>query len=178
MLFTKTSLSGAYLVDPERHTDSRGYFARTWCQDEFAQMGLNPHLVQCSTSFNLKAGTLRGMHYQVAPFAETKLVRCTRGAIFDVIVDLRPGSPTYANWLSVELNQENQRAIYIPENFAHGFQTLVDNAEVFYQMSEFYHPECSRGFCWDDPIFQISWPEVDHRTVSEKDQSYAPYLEG
>jgi dTDP-4-dehydrorhamnose 3,5-epimerase len=170
MKFSPTKMSGVWVVDLERHEDERGFFARSWCQREFAQHGLNPNLVQCNVSFNRKRGTLRGMHYQVAPHAEAKLVRCTRCAIFDVAVDLRPDSPTYRQWLSIELAAENGRALYIPEGFSHGFQTLADDSEVFYQMSEFFHPECARGLRWNDPAFGIIWP-APNPTISDRDQN-------
>ena len=157
MKFTETKLKGAFIIDVEPREDERGFFARSWCEDEFKKLGLNPRLAQCNISFNKNRGTLRGMHYQVAPFAEAKLVRCTMGAIHDVIIDLRPDSPTIKQWISVELTAENHKALYIPEDFAHGFQTLTDNTEVFYQMSEFYHPECVRGARWDDPAFSVKW---------------------
>ena len=170
MKFSPTKLSGVWLVDLERREDERGFFARSWCQSEFERHGLNPRLVQCNVSFNRKRGTLRGMHYQVAPHAEAKLVRCTRGAIFDVAVDLRPESPTYRHWVGVELTAENGRALYIAEGFAHGFQTLADDSEVFYQMSEFFHPECARGLRWNDPAFGISWPSPNP-IISDRDQN-------
>lgn len=168
MKFTETKLKGAFIIDIEPREDERGFFARSWCEDEFKKHGLNPRLAQCNISFNKKKGTLRGMHYQVAPFAEAKLVRCTRGAIYDVIIDLRPDSPTFKRWVSVELAAENHRALYVPEDFAHGFQTLMDNTEVFYQMSEFYHPECARGVRWNDVAFEIVWPILDV-VISEND---------
>jgi len=170
MKFSPTKLPGVWIVDLEKHDDERGFFARSWCQQEFEQHGLNPRLVQCSVSFNHKKGTLRGMHYQIAPHEEAKLVRCTRGAIYDVAVDLRPASPTRKQWLGVELTAENGRALYISEGFAHGFQTLADNAEVFYQMSEFYHPESARGVRWDDPQLAIRWPVAD-KIISPRDQA-------
>ncbi|MGD9239886.1 MAG: dTDP-4-dehydrorhamnose 3,5-epimerase [Desulfobacterales bacterium] len=169
MKFSETELSGAFLIDPELLEDERGFFARTCCRKEFEQHGLNPDWVQCSISYNKCKGTLRGMHYQVAPYAEAKLVRCTMGAIYDVIIDLRTESKTFMQWISVELTAENRKMIFIPEGFAHGFQTLVDNAEVFYQMSSFYDPECARAVRWNDPQFKIRWPEAN-RTMSEKDQ--------
>lgn len=171
MIFTETKLKGAFIIEIEPREDERGFFARSWCEDEFQQHGLNTRLVQCNISYNKKRGTLRGMHYQIAPFAETKLVRCTMGAIFDVIVDLRRDSPTYMQWISVELTAENRRALYVPDEFAHGFQTLTDNTEVFYQMSEFYHAECSRGIRWDDPAIGIAWPLQDQVILSGKDKS-------
>ena len=168
MIFTETKLKGAFIIDIEPREDERGFFARSWGEDEFKKHGLNPRLVQCNISFNKKRGTLRGMHYQIAPFAEAKLVRCTTGAIYDVIIDLRNDSPTFKKWFSVELSAENRRALYVPEDFAHGFQTLVDNTEVFYQMSEFYHSECSRGLRWNDVAFEIEWP-ISDVVISEND---------
>lgn len=171
MLFTETRLPGAFIIDIEPHNDERGFFARSWCAEEFEKLGLNPRLSQCNISFNKKLGTLRGMHYQAVPFPEAKLVRCTMGAIYDVIIDLRVDSPTFRQWFAVELTAENRRAIYVPENFAHGFQTLIDNAEVFYQMSEFFHPEYARGIRWDDTAFGIEWP-IPHPILSEKDLDF------
>ena len=172
MIFTETKLRGAYLIDLGKHEDERGFFARSWCAEEFESHGLNARLVQCNISFNKKRGTLRGMHYQAAPYEEAKLVRCTMGALYDVIIDLRSNSPTYKEWVSVELTAQNRRAFYVPEGFAHGFQTLVDETEVFYQMSEFFHPECARGIRWDDPAFGISWP-IFNPIVSERDSFFA-----
>lgn len=171
MIFTETKLKDAFIVDIEPHRDERGFFTRSWCAEEFETHGLDTRLAQCSISFNKKRGTLRGMHYQVEPFPEAKVVRCTMGAIYDVIIDLRPDSPTFKQWVAVELTAENRRALYVPDDFAHGFQTLVDHTEVFYQMSEFYHPECTRGVRWDDPAFGIEWP-VDNKMVSLKDSEH------
>ncbi|HLO13704.1 MAG TPA: dTDP-4-dehydrorhamnose 3,5-epimerase [Anaerolineales bacterium] len=171
MIFTETRLKGAFTIDLEPRTDERGFFARAWCEDEFKKHGLNPRLVQCNISFNKKQGTLRGMHYQAEPYPEAKLVRCMMGAVYDVIIDLRPDSATFKQWISVELTAENRTAIYIPEGLAHGFQTLVDNTELFYQMSEFYHPECVRGVRWDDPVFGIKWPIKD-MILSKRDNEY------
>lgn len=171
MLFTETALKGAYIVDLELREDERGFFARSWCEDEFKEHGLNPRLVQCNVSFNKNRGTLRGMHYQAEPFPEAKLVRCTMGAIYDVIIDLCADSPTFKQWFAVELSAENRRALYIPESFAHGFQTLTENTEVFYQMSEFYHPECARGVRWNDPAFGIEWP-VENKILSKRDDTF------
>lgn len=173
MIFTETELKGAYLIDLDKHEDERGFFARAWCVDEFEKLGLNSRLLQCNISFNKKLGTLRGLHYQSAPYQEAKIVRCTMGALYDVIVDLRDYSPTFKKWFSVELTALNRRALYVPEGFAHGFQTLVDNTEVFYQMSEFFHPECARGVRWDDPAFGIVWP-VSDAIISKKDINFAP----
>jgi dTDP-4-dehydrorhamnose 3,5-epimerase len=174
MHFIPVSLLGAYVIEPDALEDDRGFFARTWCQQEFDKKGLDPHLVQCNISFNKKRGTLRGMHCQVSPFAETKLVRCTQGAIYDVIVDLRPESQTYLQWTAIELTAENRKALYVPKGFAHGFQTLEDSSEVFYQMSEFYAPDYARGFRWNDPQFNINWPEPVSM-ISERDQAYEKY---
>lgn len=175
MIFTETKLKGAFILNIEPLEDNRGFFARSWCEDEFKKHGLNPRLVQCNISFNKKRGTLRGMHYQAAFYAEAKVVRCTMGAIYDVIIDLRSDSPTFKQWISVELTAENRRALYVPEDFAHGFQSLVDNTEVFYQMSEFYHPECARGVRWNDPVFGIDWPTESH-IISRQDREYTDFL--
>jgi len=169
MKFTETKLKGAFIIEIELIKDERGFFARTWCKKEFSEYGLNPNLAQCNISFNKKKGTIRGMHYQDDPYQEAKLVRCTRGSIFDVIIDIRPDSNTFQKWISVELTSTNQKMLYIPEGFAHGFQTLEDNTEVFYQMSEYYHPECARGIRWDDPKLGITWPDVEHRIISGND---------
>ncbi len=174
MLFRETKLKGAFIVDIEPREDERGFFARSWAVEEFTEHGLDPRLVQCSLSYNKRRGTLRGMHYQVAPFAEAKLVRCSMGAIYDVIVDLRPDSPTLKQWISVELTQSNRRALYVPVDFAHGFQTLQDDSEIFYQMSEFFHPECARGARWNDPAFGIDWP-IPSPILSERDRSYPDF---
>src|SRR5262249_19756323 len=156
--FTETDLQGAFLVELEKREDERGFFARSWCQKEFADRGLNSRLVQCNISFNKRQGTLRGLHYQAAPHEEVKLVRCTRGALYDVIVDLRPKSPTYKRHLGFELTPDNYRMLFIPKNFTHGFQTLKDNTEIFYQISKFFVPSCTRGVRWNDPAFGITWP--------------------
>lgn len=176
MKFTETKLKGAYIIEPELITDERGFFARSWCQQEFEKRGLNPKLVQCNISFNHKKGTLRGMHYQAKPYEEAKLVRCTKGGIYDVIIDLRAESPTFKQWDAVELTAENYQMLYVPEGFAHGFQTLVDNSEVFYQISEFYHPESARGVRWDEPIFGIEWPDEERRVISDKDGIYPDFI--
>lgn len=175
MIFTETKLKGAFLIEPERFEDKRGFFARTWCQREFLAHGLNPRLVQSSISFNKKKGTLRGMHYQVAPYEEVKLVRCTKGAIYDVVIDLRPESPTFKHYAAVVLTTDNRKMLYIPERCAHGFQTLEDDTEVFYQMSEFYEPTCARGVRWDDPVFAIEWPPAD-RIIIERDRNYPDFV--
>jgi dTDP-4-dehydrorhamnose 3,5-epimerase len=175
MLFTQTDLEGAYILELERLEDERGFFARTWCQQEFSDWGLDANLLQCSISFNKKKGTLRGMHLQLPPSAETKLVRCTQGAIYDVIIDLRSNSRTYMQWTAVELTAENRKALYIPKGFAHGFQTLEDNTEIFYQMSEFYNSDFARGFRWNDPNFDIHWPEAV-TMMSGRDQEYKDFI--
>ncbi len=174
MIFERTKLGGVYTIDAELHEDRRGFFARTWCQKEFEDHGLNPRLVQCNISFNLKKGTLRGMHYQEAPFEEAKLVRCTMGAICDVVVDLRPDSPTFREYLAMTLSAENRKMLYIPEKFAHGFITLEDNTEVFYQMSEFYSQESARGFRWNDPFFGVRLP-IEVAVISERDRDYPDF---
>jgi dTDP-4-dehydrorhamnose 3,5-epimerase len=175
VIFRETPLPGAFLVEPERLEDERGFFARTWCAREFAERGLNAALAQCSTSYNARCGTLRGMHYQAAPHEEAKLVRCTRGAIHDVIVDLRPGSATYCRWFAAELTEANGVALYVPEGFAHGFQTLADRTEVLYQISEFHAPQASRGVRWDDPAFAIEWPRTEARIMSARDGAYPDF---
>ena len=174
MIFTETKLKGAFIIEPERLEDERGFFARTFCRKEFEAHGLNPNLVQCSVSYNRLKGTLRGMHYQIPPHEEAKLIRCTMGAIYDVMLDLRPNSPTYRQWVSAELTGENRLTLYVPEGIAHGFQTLQDQTEVLYQMSEFYNAESARGVRWDDPFFAIQWlgkPLV----ISRKDESYRDF---
>jgi len=175
MRFYETQIKGAFLIEPEKNKDERGFFARVWCQRDFEEHGLNPRLVQCSISFNKKKGTLRGMHYQAVPFAEAKLVRCTRQSIYDVIVDLRPESLTFKQHLAVVLSAENHKMLYVPEGCAHGFQTLEDNAEVFYQMSEFYSPEHCRGVRWNDPAFGIVWPIADP-IMLQRDKSYPDFV--
>ena len=169
LIFTEIQLNGAFLIEPEYFEDERGFFARTWCKQEFEQHGLSSKLVQCNISFNRKKGTLRGMHYQEAPYEETKLVRCTKGAIYDVVIDLRPDSQTFREWFSIELTEDNRKMLYIPEGFAHGFLTLTDNTEVFYQMSEFYAPGHAKGVRWNDPAFNIMWP-IEVNVISEKDK--------
>ena len=171
MKFTKTDIEDVYLVDLDLLEDERGFFARSWCKNEFREQGLNIDIVQCNISYNNTKGTIRGMHLQTKPFKESKLVRCTQGSMFDVLIDLRENSDTFRKWISVILNSGNRKMVYIPEGVAHGFQTLEDDTEVFYQMSEFYHPECAMGFRWDDPAFEISWP-LEPMLISEKDMSY------
>ncbi|GJQ58175.1 MAG: dTDP-4-dehydrorhamnose 3,5-epimerase [Candidatus Scalindua sp. AMX11] len=174
MIFTETKLKGAFVIEPEKVEDKRGFFARTWCKREFEAHCLNPNLVQCNISFNKKRGILRGMHYQEAPHEEVRLVRCTMGAVCDVIVDLRPGSQTFKQWISVELTAKGRKMLYVPEGFAHGFLTLENDTEVFYQMSEFYAPQSARGVRWNDPAFDIKWP-ADVVVISEKDERYPDY---
>lgn len=175
MKFLETDLKGAYIIETEPIFDDRGFFARSWCQREFLEHGLNPSLVQCNISFNAKKCTLRGMHYQSKPHEEAKLVRCIRGSIYDVIIDIRPDSSTFKSWFAIELRSEKYNMLYIPEGFAHGFLTLEDNTEVFYQMSDFYYPELAKGIRWDDPLFAIKWPKISQLIISEKDSSYSFY---
>jgi dTDP-4-dehydrorhamnose 3,5-epimerase len=181
MKFIETRLKGAFVIELEKKEDERGFFARTYCRREFESRGLNPNVVQCNISYNRTRGTLRGMHYQVSPHEEAKLVGCIRGAIYDVVIDLRPDSPMYCQWMALELSGHNSahcslpaadfKMIYIPEGFAHGFQTLEDNTLVSYQISEFYHPESARGIRWDDPMFGIEWP-IHDKVISDRDRSY------
>ena len=172
MIFTQTSLQDAYIVDIEPRRDERGYFARVWCSREFEAQGLKTDLVQCNVAYNHKKGILRGMHYQQQAHAEVKLVRCTRGAVYDVIVDLRVDSPSYLKWTGVELTEENHRMLYVPEGFAHGYVTLQDDSELFYQVSQFYAPGAEGGVRWDDPAVGIDWPETGELLISEKDRSW------
>jgi dTDP-4-dehydrorhamnose 3,5-epimerase len=171
MIFHQTILPGAFEIHLEPMGDERGHFARTWCRKEFANHGLNSALVQCSLSFNTHKGTLRGLHYQASPWEETKLVRCTRGAFYDVVVDLRPNSPTFTRWIGITLTATNGVMVYIPEGCAHGFLTLEDNSEMLYQMSEFYHPEAACGVRWNDPLFGIIWPAAVN-VISDRDRFY------
>jgi dTDP-4-dehydrorhamnose 3,5-epimerase len=176
MIFQETNLKGAFEIHLEPRADERGFFARSWCRNEFESHKLSSRLVQCNISFNSRKGTLRGMHYQVPPFAEAKVVRCTRGSIYDVIIDLRPESPTFREWVAFVVTPEKRNMVYVPEGYAHGFLTLEDNTEVFYQMSEFYDAESARGLRWDDPAFQISWPGTVE-VISERDRSYPNFEE-
>ena len=164
-------LSGAFLIELQLISDERGFFARTWCTEEFERLGLNPKLVQCSISWNARRGTLRGLHYQTEPYAEAKLIRCCSGAIYDVIVDLRPASPTYGKWIAAELTSENRQMLYVPEGFAHGFQTLIDDTEISYQISASYQPDHARGVRWNDPAFGIEWP-ISHPILSARDRAF------
>lgn len=176
MKFIKTKLEGAYIITPEKRSDDRGFFARIWCEDEFKARGLNTNLVQANASRSFHKGTLRGMHYQLPPFAETKLVRCTKGAIYDVIIDLRPSSKTYKEWIGVELTEENHTMLYAPEGFAHGFLTLTDNAEVTYLVTAFYNSEHERGLRYNDPAFGINWL-APITNISDKDAAHPDYKE-
>lgn len=175
MIFTETNLKGAFIIEPQRLEDDRGFFARTWCQEEFEAYGLRPRWVQSNISFNKHRGTLRGMHYQAPPHQEVKLIRCTAGVIYDVIIDLRPASATFKHYASVTLTAENCTMLYAPEGFAHGFLTLEDNTEIFYQMSAFYAPECARGVRWNDPAFGIHWPSAV-KVISERDRGYPDFI--
>lgn len=174
MIFEETAVPGAFVIDIEPHEDERGLFARTFCRDEFEAHGLEPAVAQCSLSFNARRGTLRGMHYQVAPHSECKLVRCTAGSIHDVIVDLRPDSPTHCEWVAVELSATNRRALYVPAGLAHGFQTLADETEVLYQISVPFMPSHAHGVRWNDPAFQIRWPHADP-ILSARDAQYPDF---
>jgi len=172
--FIPTTLAGAYVIEPERHVDERGFFARTWCAQEMASHGLEAGLAQCSVSFNHRRGTLRGLHYQVPPFAEAKLIRCTRGALYDVAVDLRPDSPTLGKWVGVELAEDDGRALYVPPGFAHGFLALADGTEVLYQISVPYAPEAARGLRWNDPFHGVAWPGPVE-VIAPRDAAYPDF---
>ncbi len=174
MKFKETRLKGAYIIDIDPVEDERGSFSRTFCGREFQARGLTANIAQCSVSFNKEKGMLRGLHYQSDPYKETKLVRCIKGAIYDVILDLRRHSETFKQWTAVELNEDNKRSLYIPEGFAHGFQVLEERTEVFYQISEFYHPECARGVRWNDTAFGIKWP-LSEPSLSDKDRNYSNF---
>jgi dTDP-4-dehydrorhamnose 3,5-epimerase len=176
VIFTETRLKGAFIIDLDRKTDERGFFARAFCQNEFREHGLKPVIAQANLASNAKKGTLRGMHFQYPPAAETKLVRCTRGAILDIIVDLRPESPTYLEHISVELNEDNMTALYVPERFAHGYQALRDNTDTSYQVGEFYTPNAEGGLRYDDPRLALEWP-LPVSVVSPKDQAFRPLRE-
>ena len=176
MKYIDTKLSGIVIIEPERLEDTRGFFARTWDEKEAMDRGLKLTTVQCNISFNTRTGTLRGMHYQEKPHEEAKIVRCTRGALYDVALDIRRDSPTYRQWVAVELTADNHRSLYIPEGFAHGFQTLENNTEAFYQMGEYFHPKSARSVRFDDPAFAIEWPKVSERIMSEKDASYPDWV--
>lgn len=174
MLFHETALAGTFVIEPECHRDQRGFFARVASVGELEARGLVGRFTECSVSFNHRKGTLRGMHYQAAPSAETKLVRCTRGAIYDVAIDLRPESPTFRRWVAEELSEDNRRTLYIPAGCAHGFQTLTDAAEVLYMIDAPYDPSRGRGVRWDDPAFGVTWPEAE-RIMNERDRTYPDF---
>ena len=174
MIFKETILKGAFLVEIKKLEDDRGFFGRAWCQQEFEENGLNGNIRQINTSYTKKRGTIRGMHYQIDPFQETKFIRCTKGRIYDVIIDLRSNSPTFMKWIGHELSEQNCRMVYVPGNFAHGFVTLEDHCEVYYPVTEFYTPGSERGIRYDDPAFNIDWP-VDVEIVSEKDRSHPDF---
>jgi dTDP-4-dehydrorhamnose 3,5-epimerase len=176
MKFSETKLKGAFVVEIEKLTDDRGFFARSWCEKEFEAQGLTARVVQANVSYNLKKGTLRGMHYQIAPYQECKLIRCTRGAIYDVIIDLRADSLTYKQWTGVELTADNYTLFFVPEDFAHGFITLVDNTEITYQVSQFYTPGSEKGIRFDDPAFNIHWP-LEVSVISDKDRNWPDFEE-
>lgn len=172
MIFTPLALEGAYLIEPERHADERGFFARAFCSEDFEARGLADRFVQTSLSFNARRGVLRGLHYQSAPHAETKLIRCTMGAAFDVVLDLRPGSPSFRQWAGLELSAENRRMIYAPEGVAHGFLTLEDRTELEYQITPAYQPASASGVRWNDPAFAIDWPDTPELIISERDAAW------
>ena len=171
MKFIETELAGSFVITVEPYSDQRGHFGRTFCKQEFKDLGLESEIVQSNTSYNKLSGTLRGMHYQCAPYEEAKLVSCTKGSIYDVIIDTRPSSVTYGQFFSIELSEKNNTMLYIPKGFAHGFQTLEDNSIASYQMFEFYNPESARGLRWNDPFFKIKWP-IENAIISDKDQNY------
>lgn len=175
MIFTETELPGAFVIELEPIEDPRGFFARVWSEDEFAERGLETRIAQCSVSLNRRRGTVRGMHFQRSPHEEVKVVRCTRGGLHDVIVDLRPDSATFRRWTGVELSADNRRGLYVPRGFAHGFQTLVDDTEIFYMISEPYAPEAGGGVRWDDPAFGIEWPLGHPTEISDKDRSWPDF---
>jgi len=176
LIFTETKIKGVYIIEPELLTDERGFFARSFCKEEFRNHGLETDIVQCNISYNKKKGTLRGMHYQVPPFEEAKIVSCTYGTIYDVVLDLRTDSLTYCQWIATDLSDNNFKMMYIPKGCAHGFQTLEDDTMVYYQMMDFFHPECASGVRWDDPRFKIDWPIIQTVIVSEKDQKYPDFI--
>jgi dTDP-4-dehydrorhamnose 3,5-epimerase len=171
MIFIQTNIPGAFIIEIELIADERGFFARTFCKREFEARSLETNFVQCSISYNRRKGTLRGMHYQISPYEETKIVSCIKGSIYDVVLDLRPDSDTFRQWVAVDLNDRNHRFLYIPKGCAHGFQTMEDDTEVYYQISEFYHPESARGIRWDDRAFSVFWPGPIN-VISAKDRNY------
>ena len=176
MIFRETKISGVYVIEPEKFEDERGFFTHTWSRKEFEKRGLDANIMECNVSFNHKKGTLRGMHFQAPPHGQTKLVRCTRGRAFDVSVDLRPESPTFKEWFGIELSEDNHLMLYIPRELAHGFQSLENNTEVFYQVSSSgYEPNAGRGFRWNDPAFGIEWPSVPERIINARDRQYPDF---
>jgi dTDP-4-dehydrorhamnose 3,5-epimerase len=176
MKFTETKLKGAFIVEIEKLTDDRGFFGRSWCRKEFEAYGLTSRVVQTNVSFNRKKATLRGMHYQIAPHQESKFIRCTRGAIYDVIIDLRSELPTYKQWVGVELTADNYSMLFVPEGFSHGFMTLMDNTEITYQVSEFYTPGSEKGIRFNDPTFRIRWP-LEVSVISDKDRTWPDFVD-
>ncbi len=181
MIFTETKFKGVYIIEIEKIEDERGFFSRLWCQREFSQRGLNANFVQGNLAYNHKKATVRGMHYQTPPYQEVKLIRCTKGSLYDVIIDLRPNSETYLQWFSIILSDSDYKQLYIPEGFAHGYQTLTDNVEMRYGVTQFYTPEAERGIRWNDPLFKIDWPYKDNIIISEKDKNwpdFAPQMIG
>jgi dTDP-4-dehydrorhamnose 3,5-epimerase len=178
VIFRETEIPGAWVIELDRKEDERGWFARLWDGAVFAERGLDPRLAQASAAFNHRRGTVRGLHYQAEPYAEAKVVRCTRGAVYDVVVDLRSDSPTFTRWVAVELSAANGRMLYVPEGLAHGYQTLADETETAYFISEPYRPEAQRGVRWDDPAFGIDWPEVEERVISDRDREWPDFRAG
>lgn len=177
MKFTETKLKGAFLIDFEKREDNRGFFARAFCKKEFSEQGLETDLVQANCSYNFEKGTLRGMHRQIDPYQEVKIVRCTRGTIWDCIIDLRKDSPTYKQWVGVELSQDNHRTLYVPKDFGHGYLTLTDNSEVTYLVTEYYQPGAETGLRWDDNAFNIQWPQqINLELMTEKDRNWPDYI--
>jgi len=175
IIFTETKLKGAFIVDPQKFEDARGFLSRSFSAKEFEERGLNPRIAECNISFSKKRYTIRGMHFQKPPYEQAKLVRCTKGSVYDVIIDLRPQSPTFKQWIGEELTAENRRMLYVPEGFAHGFQTLEDDTEVFYQISNIYNPGSEGGVRWNDPVFGIEWRATDGVTINERDQNYPDF---
>jgi len=175
LIFKESKLKDAFIIEIEKMEDHRGFFSRTWCKKEFEEHGLKSEMVQSNIALSKKRGTLRGLHYQMAPFEEDKLVRCIKGSIYDVIIDLRPDYPTYKHWLGVELDGESYKMLYVPGGFAHGYLTLTDYTEVFYQVSQFYFPDSEKGIRYDDPTFNIAWPVIDNLIISDKDRSFPNY---
>jgi dTDP-4-dehydrorhamnose 3,5-epimerase len=175
MKFQKAMLEGVWHITLDRKTDERGFFARTWCKEEFEKQGLDAQISQCSTAFNAKKATLRGMHFQKAPFGEIKMISCARGAVYDVLLDLRPESKTFCKWMAVILSEDDSQILYVPEGIAHGYQTLTHESQLFYQMNRPYEPSAASGVRWNDPTFDISWPEVPDRIMSDKDSSWPDF---